>query len=112
MKHLWIAVGLLLQTAPPACVPQYSVVNVQNAINAALGCAAYVNSETDAFIAAGPPYTLNNVPLNSPAPMVFVNGSLKLLGTDYTIQNATVTFPVNPNLGAPVTIQVLYWYRP
>ena len=113
MKRWAILGALLFQASPPPCVPA-SVVNVQSAINAALGisCALTPTPQVDVWFASGSPFVLSRVPIGSPAlpaPMVYLNGVLQVVSVDYQIAGQTLAFTAT-DLGDFPTVQVIYWY--
>ena len=112
MRRLMVVAALLFQTSPPPCVPS-SVVNVQSAINAALGisCALTPTPQVDVFT-SGAPFALSRAPIGSPAlpaPMVYLNGVLQAVQSDYQIAGQTLAFTAT-DLGTTPTVQVIYWY--
>ena len=118
MKRWAILGALLFQASPPPCVPA-SVVNVQSAINAALGisCALTPTPQVDVFTSSAPfppfaPFVLSRVPIGSPAlpaPMVYLNGVLQVVSVDYQIAGQTLAFTAT-DLGDSPKVQVIYWY--
>ena len=112
MRRLMVVAALLFQTSPPPCVPS-AVVNVQSAINAALGisCALTPTPQVDVFT-SGAPFVLSRVPIGNPAlpaPMVYLNGVLQAVSVDYQIAGQILAFTAT-DLGTAPTVQVIYWY--
>lgn len=50
-------------------------------------------------------FTLSQLPLENDAVLVFLNGILQTLTTDYTLSNQTLTFVTAPALGQSVRVQ-------